>query len=127
MCVRDLILNHGNAVHIINFAEIAYHQNEVLYIIIAKAHTPSVMIYSLTADVIHPSGDDMPLLLQWIKKDDSKESSFLELVTRIELATCSLRMSCSAIEPHQHIILCESYYTSYKNKNQGKVYVYFCT
>jgi len=25
--------NHGEAVYIINFAEIAYHQNEVLYII----------------------------------------------------------------------------------------------
>ena len=31
------ILNHGEAVYIINFREIAYHQNEVLYIIIAKA------------------------------------------------------------------------------------------
>lgn len=29
----------------------------------------------------------------------------LELVVRIELTTCSLRMSCSAIEPHQHLIL----------------------
>ncbi len=30
------ILNHGEAVYIINFEEIAYHQNAVLYIIIAK-------------------------------------------------------------------------------------------
>ena len=30
-------------------------------------------------------------------------SRFLELVVRIELTTCSLRMSCSAIEPHQRI------------------------
>ena len=27
--------------------------------------------------------------------------SGMELVVRIELTTCSLRMSCSAIEPHQ--------------------------
>ncbi len=26
----------------------------------------------------------------------------MELMVRIELTTCSLRMSCSAIEPHQH-------------------------
>ncbi|MBQ8740669.1 MAG: hypothetical protein IJY79_03870 [Clostridia bacterium] len=31
--------NHGKAVYIINFEEIAYHQNEVLYIIIAKENT----------------------------------------------------------------------------------------
>ena len=36
--IRDLNLNHGNAVYIINFGEIAYHQNTVLYIIIAKAY-----------------------------------------------------------------------------------------
>ena len=29
----------------------------------------------------------------------------MELVTGIEPATCSLRMSCSAIEPHQHFAL----------------------
>ena len=28
----------------------------------------------------------------------------MELVTGIEPATCSLRMSCSAIEPHQRIL-----------------------
>ena len=27
--------------------------------------------------------------------------AFLELVTRVELATCGLRYRCSAIEPHQ--------------------------
>jgi len=32
-------INHGEAVYIINFAEIAYHQNEVLYIIIAKGNS----------------------------------------------------------------------------------------
>ncbi len=32
-------------------------------------------------------------------------SLLLELVTGIEPATCSLRMSCSAIEPHQHQML----------------------
>ena len=30
----------------------------------------------------------------------------VELVVRIELTTCSLRMSCSAIEPHQHRVFC---------------------
>ena len=32
-----------------------------------------------------------------------KMSFLVELVTGIEPATCSLRMSCSAIEPHQQI------------------------
>ncbi|MBQ2902928.1 MAG: hypothetical protein IJE48_00880 [Clostridia bacterium] len=63
-----LIYNHGVAVHIINFEEIVYHQNEVLYIIIVKAYSLSVMICSLTADGMHPSGDNIPLLSQWIKK-----------------------------------------------------------
>ncbi len=31
-------INHGEAVYIINFAKITYHQNEVLYIIIAKSN-----------------------------------------------------------------------------------------
>ena len=31
---------------------------------------------------------------------------FLELVNGIEPSTCSLRMSCSAIEPHQHFFIC---------------------
>ena len=34
----------------------------------------------------------------------TKRFYFLELVTGIEPATCSLRMSCSAIEPHQQIL-----------------------
>ena len=29
---------------------------------------------------------------------------YVELVVGIEPTTCSLRMSCSAIEPHQHIL-----------------------
>ena len=32
-------INHGEAVHIINSVGIAYHQNKVLYIIIAKGNT----------------------------------------------------------------------------------------
>jgi len=32
-------INHGEAVYIINFTEIAYHQNDVLYIIIAKGNS----------------------------------------------------------------------------------------
>ena len=44
----------------------------------------------------------------------------LELVVRIELTTCSLRMSCSAIEPHQRLgelkLLC--YYTKKKQARQ---------
>ena len=35
-------LNHAVGVYIINFAEIAYHQHGVLYIIIAKAIQPTV-------------------------------------------------------------------------------------
>ena len=35
-------LNHTVGVYIINFVEIAYHQHEVLYIIIAKAIQPAV-------------------------------------------------------------------------------------
>ena len=38
--------------YIINFAEIAYHQNEVLYIIKSQRNTPSVMIYTLKRDDI---------------------------------------------------------------------------
>ena len=40
-------------VYIINFVEIAYHQGKALYIIIAKE------IYSLTADEIHATRDDI--------------------------------------------------------------------
>ena len=71
----DVLENHTEGVHIINFEEIAYHQNEVLYIIIAKAfyaHKRCDEIQGrLTAlDDIHRTsyGDDMPLLSQWIKK-----------------------------------------------------------
>ena len=38
--------------YLINFAEIAYHQNEVLYIIKSQRNTPSVMIYTLKRDDI---------------------------------------------------------------------------
>ena len=68
--------NHGNAVYIINFKEIEYHQNEVLYIIIAKAYTPSVMICTLCVMIYSLSTDDMPLLSQWIKKDSPKTVFF---------------------------------------------------
>ena len=75
---RGFETNHDEVVYIINFEEIAYHQGKALYIIIAKElyslrlmrYTLRVMIYSLTAN-------DIPLLSQWIKKDDSEESSFL--------------------------------------------------
>ena len=75
---RRFETNHDEVVYIINFEEIAYHQGKALYIIIAKElyslrlmrYTLRVMIYSLTAN-------DIPLLSQWIKKDDSEESSFL--------------------------------------------------
>ena len=40
------------ALYIINFAEIAYHQNKVLYIIKSQRNTPSVMIYTLKRDDI---------------------------------------------------------------------------
>ena len=42
----------AQALHIINFAENAYHQNEVLYIIKSQRNTPSVMIYTLKRDDI---------------------------------------------------------------------------
>ena len=43
---------HGKAVHIINSEGIAYHQNEVLHIIIAKALcTLRVMIYTFGDDI----------------------------------------------------------------------------
>ena len=38
--------------YIINLVEIAYHQNEVLYIIKSQRNTPSVMIYTLKRDDI---------------------------------------------------------------------------
>ena len=43
--------NHAEGVYIINFVEIAYHQNEVLYIIIAKAFFIQAM-----RDDIQPKG-----------------------------------------------------------------------
>jgi hypothetical protein len=39
-------LHHSKAVHIINSAGIAYHQNGVLYIIIAKVYAPWMMRYN---------------------------------------------------------------------------------
>ena len=36
-------------------------------------------------------------------------TGFLELMVRIELTTCSLRVNCSAIEPHQHIAFATSF------------------
>ena len=38
--------------YIINFAEIVYHQNEVLYIIKSQRNTPSVVIFTLKRDDI---------------------------------------------------------------------------
>ena len=38
----DINKNQGKALYIINFGEIAYHQHEVLYIIIEKAIQPTV-------------------------------------------------------------------------------------
>ena len=44
--------NRGEALYIINFAEIAYHQDEVLYIIIAKAkYSLRLMIYAYGDDI----------------------------------------------------------------------------
>ena len=44
--------HRGKAVHIINSVGIAYHQNEVLHIIIAKAlYTLRVMIYTFGDDI----------------------------------------------------------------------------
>ena len=37
------------------------------------------------------------------KRPVRSDKPFLELMVRIELTTCSLRVNCSAIEPHQHI------------------------
>ena len=65
----------------------------------------------------------------------------MELVVRIELTTCSLRMSCSAIEPHQQILnrqgrvgvfgalaaanrLTERYYTIKLRDNQEGISVF---
>ena len=42
----------AQALYIINFIEIAYHQNKVLYIIKSQRNTPSVMIYTLKRDDI---------------------------------------------------------------------------
>ena len=62
--------------HIINSVGIAYHQNKVLHIIIAKAlYTLRVMIYTF-GDDIQPSADDIPLLSQWIKITKQKLSYF---------------------------------------------------
>ena len=47
----DYIKNHGGAVYIINIAEIAYHQNEVLYIIKPTEYTLRVMIYAYGDDI----------------------------------------------------------------------------
>ena len=48
------------------------------------------------------------------KKPDTNCIGFLELMVRIELTTCSLRVNCSAIEPHQHIGFCNvDYYTEF--------------
>ncbi len=44
--------NQGKALYIINFKEIAYHQNGVLHIIKSQRNTPSVMIYTLKRDDI---------------------------------------------------------------------------
>ena len=69
--------------HIINSVGIAYHQNEVLHIIIAKAlYTLRVMIYTF-GDDIQPAADDIPLLAQWIKITKQKLSYFPYL-TRTE-------------------------------------------
>ena len=38
--------------YIINFGEVVYHQNEVMYIIKSQRNTPSVMIYTLKRDDI---------------------------------------------------------------------------
>jgi len=75
-------------VYIINFEEIAYHQNAVLYIIIAK-----VFLYTLCVIIYSPDGltryndsnaivDDMPLLSQWIKKSTSQNLSIFWLGNR---------------------------------------------
>ena len=76
--------------YIINSAGIAYHQNEVLYIIIAKRnaacgwwYTPSVMRCTL-------SRDDIPLLSQWIKNRQVETCRFLVEMARFELASENL-------------------------------------
>ena len=65
----------------------------------------------------------------------------MELVVRIELTTCSLRMSCSAIEPHQQGVklsggrrggpdepallpLTDCYYTIKLGENQEEISVF---
>ncbi len=48
-----------------------------------------------------PQGTDIIKKSHLCRK--TKVTFFMELVTGIEPATCSLRMSCSAIEPHQQI------------------------
>ena len=75
--------HQGEALYIINSAGIAYHQDAVLYIIIAKAflYTLRVMIYSPDGLMRCNNGkiaivDDMPLLSQWIKKTKSEDLAF---------------------------------------------------
>ena len=79
--IRTLTQITAKAVYIINSAGIAYHQNEVLYIIIAKRnaacgwwYTPSVMRCTLARD-------DIPLLSQWIKNRQVETCRFLVQVT----------------------------------------------
>ena len=86
--------NQGEALYIINSAGIAYHQDAVLYIIIAKAflYTLRVMIYSPDGLMRYNNGkiaivDDMPLLSQWIKKHEAVASCFLAPPARIEPTT----------------------------------------
>ena len=46
-----LTLLNPQDLYIINFEEIAYHQDVVLYIIIAKVYAPTVMIYAFGDDI----------------------------------------------------------------------------
>ena len=77
--------------YIINYAGIAYHQNEVLYIT-----KPTVFYTHLLCDEIQHGNavlmiytlkrDDIPSLSAWIKKTlVQKNESFLEAPPRIEL------------------------------------------
>ena len=64
-----LLLTSATCCGISSMQSIVYHQNEVLYIIIAKAIQPAVDDIRLQRWYPDQRSDDIPLLSQWIKKE----------------------------------------------------------
>jgi hypothetical protein len=56
------------------------------------------LVYHHCERDIQPTADDIPLLSQWIKKDDSEESSFLVPVTGVD-GLCPSFARCSREHP----------------------------